>query len=152
LGGPDSDRRYPSRPIVGVGAVVVLDRRIVLARRRFEPLAGQWSLPGGGLELGETIRHGLVREVREETGLEIEPGPLLEIFEPVLRDEHQRVRHHYVILDYLARAVAGTPTAGSDVDRIALADPDDLHDYQLTDAATRVVTVGVHAARERGWW
>lgn len=146
------DRRYPGRPIVGVGAVLVHDGHVVLARRRFEPLAGQWSLPGGGLEVGETLHDGLQREVREETGLEVEVGPLVDLFEPILRDPDGRVRHHYVILDYLCRATGGAPAAGSDVDRIALADPRDLAAYALAEAAARVIARGVEMARAMGWW
>ncbi|MDE3156651.1 MAG: NUDIX hydrolase [Acidobacteriota bacterium] len=146
------DRRYPDRPIAGVGAVAIHDRRVVLIRRRFEPLAGEWSLPGGRLELGETLREAVRRELREETGLEGEVGPLIEIFEPILRDADGRIRHQYVIVDYLCRVEDGTPVAGSDVSDVALADPDDLSVYGLTSAATRVIARGVEMAKEAGWW
>ncbi len=144
-------RRYPDRPIVGVGAVAIANGRVVLVRRRFEPLAGQWSLPGGGLEVGETIAAGVRREVGEETGLDVDVGPLVEIFEPILHDADGRIRHHYVILDYLCRVRRGTPAAGSDVDDVVLADPAGLAAYALTDAAARVIARGVEMARGMGW-
>ena len=97
-----STRRYPERPVVGVGAVIVQDGRVVLIKRRFEPLAGQWSLPGGTLELGETLEAGVAREIFEETGLEVEVGPVVEVFDRILLDPDQRVRYHFVLIDYLA--------------------------------------------------
>jgi len=103
-----SSREYPARPIVGVGAVIVMDdRRVVLVKRRYEPLAGQWSLPGGRLEVGETLEAGTRREIREETGLAVEVGPVVEVFDRNLVDEAGRVRYHFVLVDYLCRPVGG---------------------------------------------
>ena len=117
----------------------VPDGRIVLVRRTQAPLSGTWSLPGGVLELGESIGSGVAREVREETGLDVEVGPLLEIFEHIARDEDGRIRYHYVIADYLCRARAGLPHAGSDAAEIALANPGDLNRFALTDKALEVI-------------
>ena len=86
-------RTYPSRPIVGVGAVIVDAGHVVLVRRRYEPLAGRWSLPGGTLEVGETLEEGLAREMREETGLEVRVGPVIEVFDRIIRDDDARVRY-----------------------------------------------------------
>jgi ADP-ribose pyrophosphatase YjhB (NUDIX family) len=138
--GAPSDREYPSRPIVGVGGVVFIDRRVLLIRRRFEPLAGRWSLPGGALEVGETLAGGLAREMKEETGLDVVVGPVVDVFDRITRDEHGRVRYHYVLVDFLCRARRGSPVAGSDVAEVALAGPDDLARYDLTPKTLEVIT------------
>lgn len=112
-------REYPDAPRVGVGAVVVKDDRILLVRRGQEPLKGRWSIPGGLLELGEALEDGVVREVREETGLEVEPLELVELLDRIHREttpEGERVRYHYVIADYLCRVVGGELRAASDAD------------------------------------
>ena len=141
-------RQYPDRPVVGVGAVIVSDGRVVLIRRRFEPLAGQWSLPGGIVELGETLEAGVAREMLEETGLQVEVGPVIEVFDRIYTDESKRVRYHYVLVDYLCWPVGGELHAGGDVDAAVLVDPADLRDYHLTDKATAVITRGLQLARE----
>jgi ADP-ribose pyrophosphatase YjhB (NUDIX family) len=142
-----SERLYPSRPIVGVGAVVLAEGGVVLVKRRFEPLAGEWSLPGGALELGETLDAGVAREVVEETGLEVEVGPVVEVFDRIVRDDEHRVRYHYVLVDFLCRAVAGALRHGSDVADVALADPADLGRFRLTEKATAVIAKAVGLAR-----
>jgi ADP-ribose pyrophosphatase YjhB (NUDIX family) len=108
-------REFPETPLVGVGAVVVKEGRVLLIRRGNEPMKGHWSLPGGMLELGETLTDGVVREVREETGLAVEPVELIELLDRIHR-EGQRVRYHYVIADYLCRVVGGALRAASDAD------------------------------------
>ena len=108
-------REFPLVPLVGVGAVVVHEGRVLLVRRGHEPLKGQWSLPGGLLELGESITDGVVREVKEETGLMVEPVELVELLDRIHRDG-ERVRYHYVIADYLCRVVGGELKAASDAD------------------------------------
>jgi 8-oxo-dGTP diphosphatase len=144
-------RQYPSQPVVGVGAVIVRDGNVVLIRRRFEPLAGQWSLPGGRVELGETLEAGLAREMLEETGLDVEIGPVIEVFDRILRDPDGQVQYHYVLIDYLCRPVGGTLAHGSDADAAVLVDPADLQQYQLTPKATAVIERGLAIAREQGW-
>ena len=102
------------RPVVGVGAVILVpDGRVVLVKRGHEPLAGQWSIPGGKLELGETLAAGTAREALEETGLAVEVGPLIEVCDRILMDESGRVGYHFVLVDYLCKPVGGTPVAGS---------------------------------------
>jgi len=108
------NREYPDRPLVGVGAVTVQDNRVLLIRRGQAPLLGEWSLPGGVLECGESLRDATIREAREETGLEVEIGELLGVYERVIRSEDGRARYHYVLIDFLCRAVAGNLQAGSD--------------------------------------
>jgi mutator protein MutT len=132
-------REYPDRPIVGVGAVIVADGRVVLIRRKYEPLAGTWSLPGGSVELGETLETAVAREMREETGLDVEVGPVIEVFDRIMHDDSERVQFHFVLVDYLCWPIAGVLTAGSDVDRTALVDPADLAPFNLTAKATAVI-------------
>jgi len=132
-------RSYPDRPFVGVGAVVVSDGRVVLVRRRQPPLAGEWSLPGGTVELGETLEQALVREVFEETGLRVRVGPVVEVLDRIEHDAKGRVQYHYALVDYLCWHHKGALVAGSDVGEVALVHPHDLEGYRLTDAATRVI-------------
>jgi len=133
------NREYPERPIVGVGGVILLEGKVVLVRRRFEPLAGRWSLPGGMLEVGETLEAGVSREMTEETGLEIEVGPVIEVFDRITYDKSQRVQFHFVLVDYLCWPSGGQLQAGSDVDRAVLAAPSDFQNYNLTEKVTEVI-------------
>ena len=144
-------RQYPGQPIVGVGAVIMHDGKVVLVKRRFEPLAGQWSLPGGRLELGETLEAGLAREMLEETGFEVEVGPVVDVFDRILLDPERKVRYHYVLIDYLCRPVGGVLSHGSDVAAAELVDPGDLARYRLTPKATSVIEKAIVVARTHQW-
>jgi mutator protein MutT len=129
-----------TRPVVGVGAVVIDDDgRIVLVKRQHEPLAGQWSLPGGKLEIGETLEAGVAREIREETGLVIDVGAVVDVFDRILFDERGAVQYHFVLVDYLCRPRHGRLEAGSDVTDAALVAPGDLESYRLTEKARSVI-------------
>ena len=141
-----SSRRYPERPIVGVGAVIVEDGKVVLIKRKYEPLAGQWSLPGGTLELGETLQSGVAREILEETGLEVDVGPVVDVFDRILLDPDRRVQYHFVLVDYVCRPRGGTLTAGSDVADAVLVAPEDLPAYRLTPKAAAVALRGLEMA------
>ncbi len=110
-------REFPQAPLVGVGAVVVHEGRVLLVRRGNEPLKGHWTLPGGLLELGESVVEGVARETREETGLIVEPIELVELIDRIHRDSG-RVRYHYVIADYLCRVTGGQLRAASDADQV----------------------------------
>jgi ADP-ribose pyrophosphatase YjhB (NUDIX family)/ketosteroid isomerase-like protein len=136
---PLPPRKYPPRPVVGVGAVIAHDDRVVLIKRKFEPLAGQWSLPGGTLELGESLEAGVAREIREETGLDVEVGPVVEVFDRILLDTEGRVQYHFVLVDYLCRPIGGQLQAGSDVDDAVWVAPSDVSSYHITPKATAVV-------------
>jgi len=142
-------REYPSRPIVGVGGVVIEDGRAVLIRRGSPPLEGEWSIPGGKLEVGETLLEGVRRELLEETGLEVRVLELIEVFERIFRDADGRPQYHFVILDYLCEAVSGTPRSGGDSTDVALVREEDLEKYSLTPAATRVVKKAFAMARAK---
>jgi 8-oxo-dGTP diphosphatase len=110
-------REFPRTPLIGVGAVVVHEGRVLLVRRGREPLKGHWTLPGGVLEVGETLAEGVAREVKEETGMEVEPIELVELLDRIHRDAGQ-VRYHYVIADYLCRVIGGNLRAASDADDV----------------------------------
>jgi mutator protein MutT len=144
----NDSRQYPERPIVGVGAVIVDDGKVVLIRRKYEPLKGHWSLPGGMVEVGETLESALTREMQEETGLVVDVGPVIEVFDRITHDEQRRVRYHFVLIDYLCWPSGGTLYAGSDVDAAVWVDPSALEQYSLTDKATSVIRRGLTLARE----
>lgn len=140
-------RQYPERPIVGVGAVIVEDGKVVLIRRKYEPLKGHWSLPGGMVEIGEALEMALAREMLEETGLVVDVGPVIEVVDRITRDEERRVRYHFVLIDYLCWPASGVLRAGSDVDAAVWADPAALNGYALTATATSVIERGLTLAR-----
>ena len=132
-------RKYPDRPYVGVGAVIVQGGQVLIVKRKYDPLAGQWSLPGGGVELGETLEDSVVREMREETGLDIEVGPVIEVFDRITRDSNGDVRYHFVLVDYLCWPVGGELRASSDVEDARFVDPAELPQYNLTRKASQVI-------------
>lgn len=132
-------RDYPDRPLLGVGAIIVQNERILLARRANPPLQNEWSIPGGLVETGETVKQALVREAREETGLEIEPVKLVEVFERILRDKEARVQYHFVLIDYLCRVVSGEARASSDVSELVWVAANELESYSVAEETCRVI-------------
>jgi len=132
-------RRYPTRPFLGVGALIFRDRDLLLVERAKEPLKGYWSLPGGILETGEKLKEGVEREVREETGLEVEAESMFEIFERIMPDAEGRPEYHYVLIDYICRPVGGQLQAASDVSRVAWVPQQDLPAIRLTEGTLAVV-------------
>ena len=142
------DRRYPKRPLIGVGALIFHEGRILMAQRGKEPLKGWWSLPGGALELGESLDFAVRREVREETGLEIEPLEVFEIFERIMRDESGAPEYHYVLIDYICRVAGGTLCAGDDVCAVEWVEPEGLNALQITEGTQGVIEKAF--ARNRG--
>lgn len=144
-----SQREYPDRPLVGVGGVVIAEGRTLLIRRGNAPLEGQWSIPGGMLELGESITDGVRRELAEETGIEVRVLDLIEVFERIIPGESGRVRYHFVILDYLCEMISGEAHAASDVIDVAWAREEELDKYSLTAIATRVIKRAFEMARSR---
>lgn len=135
----DVPRAYPARPIVGVGGIVLVEGRVVLVKRGHAPLAGDWSLPGGALELGETLEAGVAREILEETGLIVEVGPLVGVFDRILLDEGGRVRYHYVLVDYVCHARGGALCCASDAAEAVLANPEGLEPYRLAEETQDVI-------------
>ena len=151
-------REYPEHPLVGVGGVVIDQMRALLIRRASEPLEGQWSIPGGLLEVGETLEQGVMRELAEETGLDVKVIELLEVFERIFPappnpdgtpGDPSRPQYHFVIVDYLCELRGGTLRAGSDASEFAWAREDDLANFDLTVAAMRVLKKAFARARER---
>lgn len=142
-----SPRTYPDRPIVGVGAIIVRDGRVLVVRRATEPLKGEWSIPGGMLELGETLKAGIVREVLEETGLTIEPVEVLDVFDSIFADPDGRTRYHYVLIDYLCRVVSGDAVAATDVSELRWVEEGELTALEMRDATIGVIMKGIVAAR-----
>ncbi len=157
--------------MVGVGGVIIRDGRTLLIRRGSEPLKGEWSIPGGMLEVGETLKEGVTRELLEETGLEVSVVELVEVFERIFhkgeggaghapamaaevktrdtREPHERPLYHFVIVDYLCDVVSGEPHAGGDVTDLAFAGEEELQNYHLTPTATRVIKKAFAMARAR---
>jgi mutator protein MutT len=133
-------RQFPERPIVGVGAVIVDGERVVLVKRAHEPLKGEWSLPGGTVEVGETLHDAVAREVREETGLDVRVGPLIEVLDRIHLGDDGRVEYHFVLLDYRCTVASGTLAHGSDASDVSWAAVTDLARYRLSDPAMRVIT------------
>src|ERR1700722_18077750 len=134
-----NSRQYPERPIQGVGALIFERDRILLVERGKEPLKGYWSLPGGVLEVGETLEEGIVREVREETGLEVKTLGVLEIFERIIRDSQGAPEYHYVLIDYICRVTGGTLAAADDVSRAAWIQRRLLPGYRITEGTLPVI-------------
>ena len=135
-------RRHPERPIAAVGAVILDGDRVMLVKRGQEPLKGEWSLPGGAVEIGETLQAALAREVREETCLEIEIGPVVEVLDSIRRDADGRAEYHYIIIDYRCRIPDGGATAaacGSEAADVRWVPVADLARYRVTDTAIAVI-------------
>lgn len=139
-------KEYPERPVVGVGGVIIEKGRTLLIRRGSEPLLGQWSIPGGTLELGESLQQGVARELLEETGLEVRVLELIEVFDRIFAEKSDggggtslRPKFHYVIVDYLCERIAGEPRAGSDVTDVVYAREEEFGKFHLTETATRVL-------------
>ena len=140
---PPMKREYPESPLVGVGAVIVQDQRVLLIRRGQAPLLGEWSLPGGVLECGETLREAVVREAREETGLVVETDEMLGVYERVIRGDDGRVRYHYVLIDFLCRPAGGELEAASDAADVRWFTRDQLPALNLAYDANDVVLKGL---------
>jgi len=138
-------REFPTAPIVAVGAVIVDAGRVLLVRRGTAPLKGHWTLPGGVLELGETLHDGVVREMREETGLTVEPVELVELLDRIYREE-ERVRFHYVIADYLCRVTGGEAKAASDADQVRWVTREEWNSHSALELDPVTVMV-----IEKGW-
>jgi 8-oxo-dGTP diphosphatase len=135
-------REYPEAPLVGVGAIIIQEARVVLVKRAHPPLQAQWSIPGGVLEVGELVREAAIREAREETGLTVEPGELLGVYDRVLRDPSGRVQYHYVLVDFLCRRVAGDLAAADDAAEVRWFTREELPALLLAEDTFDVIQKG----------
>lgn len=132
-------REYPQAPIVTVGGIVFSGERVLLAQRGKEPNTGRWTIPGGAIELGEPVRQAVEREVREECGLIVQAGEVVEVLETIQRDESGAVRFHYVIIDFVCRHIEGEPRPGDDVDDARWAHPDEFDALHVPQRAREVI-------------
>lgn len=135
-------REYPESPLVGVGAVVIHQDRVLLIKRGKAPQLGEWSLPGGALELGELVTDGVKREVREETGLLVNPVHLLGVYDRLIRDEDCRILYHYVLIDFLCRLISGEARAASDCAEAEWFSQRHLSDLSLSQDTLGVINLG----------
>ena len=135
-------REYPDAPLVGVGAIIIEGDRIVLVKRGHPPLAGEWSIPGGVLEVGETLRQAAVREALEETGLRVEVGELLGVYDRILRDADERTRYHYVLIDFLCRRIAGEFEAADDAAEARWFTRAEVAELALAEDTAEVIRLG----------
>jgi 8-oxo-dGTP diphosphatase len=138
-------RLYPEQPLVGVGAVIVDDGRILLEKRKNEPGKGKWSIPGGLVELGETLEQTVIREVKEETGLDAEDPKQVDVVDSITRNEEGQIKYHFVIIDYILKVRGGVLKASSDADDLRWVPFDEGEEYDLT----RSFRAFFHKNRER---
>ena len=136
-------REYPESPIVGVAAVIFSGESVLLARRNQEPARGQWSLPGGGVELGERLADALKRELLEEISIKVEIGGLIGVFDKVVKDRENRVRYHYVLVDYWGLIASGQPTPGSDISELLLVKLKELDSFEISKELKKTVQKAV---------
>jgi ADP-ribose pyrophosphatase YjhB (NUDIX family) len=136
-----SDREYPARPIIGIGVAVIKGDHVLLCQRGTPPYLGQWTIPGGAQDVGETCEAAARRELMEECGLEVGPLQFCAHVDTIRRDDAGRVRYHYTILDFCARWVTGEPVAATDVTAVVWAPMDALEPYGLWSEAQRVIGI-----------
>jgi len=142
-------REYPDSPLVGVGAIIIERDRVVLVKRAHPPLQGEWSIPGGALEMGETLRQAVAREALEETGLVIEVGELLGVYDRILRDADGRIRYHYVLVDFLCRRIAGEPKAAADAAEARWFTSGEVSELSLAQDTGEVIKLGFEKSGSR---
>jgi|SRR5579862_2571352 len=142
------NREYPDRPFIGVGAIIVEDGRVLLVKRGHPPLAGEWSIPGGVLEVGETLREAAIREALEETGLTVEPTTLLGVYDRILRDADGRTLYHYVLIDFRCRRLAGEALASGDAAEVRWFRQDEISGLSLAEDTAEVINLGFEKRSE----
>jgi ADP-ribose pyrophosphatase YjhB (NUDIX family) len=139
-------REYPDFPLVGVGAIIIAHGRVLLVKRGHPPLAGEWSIPGGVLEVGETLREAAIREAREETCLTVETADLLGVYDRVLRDDDGRPLYHYVLIDFLCHCLEGNAQAADDADEVRWFTPAEVAKLGLAEDTAEVIRQGFRVA------
>jgi len=141
-------REYPEHPIVGVSAVIFVDKSVLLVLRKQEPARGKWSLPGGAVELGESILEALARELQEELSIKIAVGGLVGVFDKIFHDHQNQVQYHYVVVDYWGWLVEGHPTPASDVSEVLLVPLDELEEFDVDQELKETIRKAYGAWRE----
>ncbi len=141
-------REHPKQPLVGVGAVIVENGRAVLIKRGNAPLLGEWSIPGGMLELGETLRQGAEREAAEETGLVVRATELLGVFDRVVPDDEGKIIYHYVLIDFLCERISGELKAGADAADAKWFTPEETKQLALAEDTAAVIQAALKRAAE----
>ncbi len=140
-------REYPDTPLIGVGSIIIEGGRVVLVKRGHPPLLGEWSIPGGIMEVGETVRQAAAREAREETGLLVAPEELLGIYDRLLRDQQGKVQYHYLLVDFLCRRIAGDLLAASDADEVRFFTPEEVNELPLPKDTAEVIRLGFERSK-----
>ena len=135
----NDSRRYPPRPVLGAGALLIKDGRVLLVERGREPLAGYWSLPGGAVETGERLEDALAREVLEETGLRVRPDSIATVFERIMRDSSGACEYHYVLIDFYCTILDGEPRPGDDSACVEWFPVDSLGELRMTEGTREVI-------------
>jgi 8-oxo-dGTP diphosphatase len=143
-------REYPEAPLVGVGAIIIERGHVLLVKRGHPPLAGEWSIPGGVLEIGETLREAAVREAHEETGLIVEPKLLLGVYDRLLRDSNDRTLYHYVLIDFLCHRKDGELHAAGDAEEVRWFAPEEIGQLNLAQDTAEVISLGFEKVSESG--
>ena len=141
------EREYPSRPILGVGAVIFHNQKVLLVKRGKEPGYGKWSIPGGAVESGETLDEGILREVKEETGLDIEIGGIVKVLDSISRDENDRVKYHYVLIDFWCRSLSGELSPSSEILDARWVLPAEKSNYDLPKVTAEVIDLALSRLR-----
>lgn len=145
------DRRYPDRPLVGVGAIIFNGNKVLLVKRGQKPALGKWSIPGGLVELGENLDSAVRREVLEEVGLDVRVKDLVAALDRVIRDEQGRIEYHYVLLDFICEWVHGEPKAATDADECLFVSLEDLRQFNMTTGTEEVIRRAFDRAKQTGY-
>jgi 8-oxo-dGTP diphosphatase len=143
------NRRYPDRPMVGIGAIIFRGDEVLLVKRGRSPALGKWSIPGGLVELGESLEAAVRREVLEEVGLDVRVIDLCAALDRVILDENGRIEYHYVLLDFLCESAEGDPLAATDAQECIFAPLKELSSYDLTGGSEKVIMRAFEHAKKR---
>lgn len=142
-------REYPTIPIAAVGAIVLKGRKVLLVKRAKEPSGGRWTIPGGAVKLGEAIRQAAAREVREECGIEIEAGPVVEVLDTIVPDEEERIKFHYILIDLLAEYKGGELAPADDALAARWVAPEEFDQFNVLERARQVVSKAMTMKKEK---
>ena len=130
-------RQYPKKPVVGIGAIILDGDKILLEKRKNLPSKGKWTVPGGLVDLGETLEQAVIREVKEETGLEVDKPRLVDVVNYISLSEKGAVVYHFVIIDYIVTSNGGKLKAASDADALKWVPFNEVEEYDLTESFRR---------------